>query len=72
MFLCLTLLIQHRETILGQEMCYEEIAMHFDRLVRRHDANRALHFARQIYTEYLKAQQTNLENEDEEELGLNS
>lgn len=66
MFVSLTLIIQHRETIISQGMCYEEIAMHFDRLVRRHNANRVLHLARQMYTEYLRAQQANMEKEKEE------
>lgn len=65
MFMSLTLLTQHRENILSQDMCYEEIAMHFDRLVRRHNANRVLHLARQMYTEYLRAQQTNLDRDKE-------
>lgn len=71
-FLCLTLLVQHREKIIQQGMCYEDIAMHFDRLVRRHDANRVLHHARQMYTEYLRAQQANMEKErvDSGELGM--
>ncbi|XP_059169134.1 TBC1 domain family member 25-like [Physella acuta] len=71
-FLCLTLLVQHREKIIQQGMCYEDIAMYFDRLVRRHDANRVLHHARQMYTEYLRAQQANMEKErgDSGELGM--
>ncbi|CAG5117893.1 unnamed protein product [Candidula unifasciata] len=63
MFMSLTLLTQHREHIISQGMCYEEIAMHFDRLVRRHNANRVLHLARQMYTEYLRAQQANLDRD---------
>lgn len=71
MFVCFTLLTQHRDKIIQQRMCYEDIAMYFDRLVRRHDANRVLHQARQLYTEYLRAQQANVEKEnDVDELGL--
>ena len=70
MFASLTLLLQHRDTILGGSLCYEEIAMHFDRLVRRHNAPRMLHHARQLYTNYLKAQQANMDKAKEVELGL--
>ncbi|GFN88759.1 TBC1 domain family member 25 [Plakobranchus ocellatus] len=70
MFASLTLLLQHRDTILGGSLCYEEIAMHFDRLVRRHNAARVLHSARQMYTNYLRAQQANIEKAKDEELGL--
>ncbi|CAL1544918.1 unnamed protein product [Lymnaea stagnalis] len=71
MFVCFTLLSQHRDKIIQQGMCYEDIAMYFDRLVRRHDANRVLHHARHLYTEYLRAQQANVEKEkDVDELGL--
>ncbi|KAH9490643.1 hypothetical protein Btru_052212 [Bulinus truncatus] len=71
MFLCYTLIAQHRGKIIQQGMCYEDIAMYFDKLVRRHDASRVLHSARQLYTEYLKAQQANLEKEkDTEDLGM--
>ncbi|XP_005091755.1 TBC1 domain family member 25 [Aplysia californica] len=68
MFLCLTLLTMHRDVVVRNGMCYEEIAMHFDRLVRRHNAQRVLHHARQMYTEYLKAQQNNVEKEREKEV----
>ena len=70
MFASLTLLLQHRDTILGGCLCYEEIAMHFDRLVRRHNAPRMLHHTRQLYTNYLKAQQANMDKAREEELGF--
>ncbi|GFR85520.1 TBC1 domain family member 25 [Elysia marginata] len=70
MFASLTLLLQHRDTILGGSLCYEEIAMHFDRLVRRHNAPRVLHHARQLYTNYLKAQQANMDKIKEMELGF--
>lgn len=71
MFLSLTLLLQHREIILSQNMCYEEIAMYFDRLVRKHNAKHTLQFTRQIYTEYLQAQQANVEDDKDLEFSLN-
>ncbi|XP_033251932.1 uncharacterized protein LOC117191073 [Drosophila miranda] len=56
MFLCLTLLLQHRNTIMKAGMDYNEIAMHFDKMVRKHDVTRVLNQARRMYVEYLKAQ----------------
>ncbi|KAH8401659.1 hypothetical protein KR009_007197 [Drosophila setifemur] len=56
MFLCLTLLLQHRNTIMKAGMDYNEIAMHFDKMVRKHDVTRVLNQARRMYIEYLKAQ----------------
>lgn len=66
MFVSLTLLTEHRETIFNQAMCYEEIAMHFDRLVRKHNANRVLYMAKHMYTEYLRAQQAKVEIDADE------
>ncbi|KAH8277669.1 hypothetical protein KR018_003296 [Drosophila ironensis] len=56
MFLCLTLLLQHRNTIIKAGMDYNEIAMHFDKMVRKHDVTRVLNQARRMYIDYLKAQ----------------
>uniref|UniRef100_A0A1B0ARI8 Rab-GAP TBC domain-containing protein n=1 Tax=Glossina palpalis gambiensis TaxID=67801 RepID=A0A1B0ARI8_9MUSC len=55
-FLCLTLLLQHRNTIMKNNMDYNEIAMHFDKMVRKHDVTRVLNQARRMYIEYLKTQ----------------
>ncbi|XP_037717682.1 uncharacterized protein LOC119552018 [Drosophila subpulchrella] len=55
MFLCLTLLLQHRNTIMKAGMDYNEIAMHFDKMVRKHDVTRVLNQARRMFVEYLKA-----------------
>ncbi|XP_050323331.1 uncharacterized protein LOC126755069 [Bactrocera neohumeralis] len=56
MFLCLTLLLQHRQTIMKSGMDYNEIAMHFDKMVRKHDVTRVLNQARRMYINYLKEQ----------------
>ncbi|KAI8119146.1 TBC1 domain family member 25 [Lucilia cuprina] len=58
MFLCLTLLLQHRNTIMKSNMDYNEIAMHFDKMVRKHDVTRVLNQARRMYIDYLKNQTT--------------
>lgn len=56
-FLCLTLLLQHRDTIMKSSMDYNEMAMHFDKLVRKHDLAKVLNQARHMYIEYLQMQQ---------------
>lgn len=56
MFLCITLLIQHRDHILSKGMDYNEMAMHFDKMVRRHNVIRVLNQARQMYARYIKQQ----------------
>lgn len=61
-FLCLTLLLQHRNTIIKTSMDYNEIAMHFDKMVRKHDVNRVLNQARRMYIDYLKSHQSGTVN----------
>lgn len=56
MFLCLTLLLQHRNYVMKNNMDYNEMAMHFDKMVRKHNVNRVLNQARRMYAEYLKSQ----------------
>lgn len=55
MFLCLTLLLQHRNYVIKSNMDYNEMAMHFDKMVRKHNVTRVLNQARKMYGEYLKA-----------------
>ncbi|XP_072396135.1 uncharacterized protein [Diabrotica undecimpunctata] len=68
MFLCITLLMQHRDHIMGKAMDYNEMAMHFDKMVRKHNVTRVLNQARQMYARYMKqhsiAQQRVEKNED--------
>ncbi|XP_021340089.1 TBC1 domain family member 25-like isoform X2 [Mizuhopecten yessoensis] len=56
MFVCVTLLMQHREAILQKQLEYDEIAMMFDRMVRKHNVHKVLHQARILYTDYLQTQ----------------
>ncbi|RWS09823.1 located at OATL1-like protein, partial [Dinothrombium tinctorium] len=53
LFLCLTLLLQHRETIIAKRMDANEIAMYFDGLVRKHNVNNVLEAARHLFHSYL-------------------
>ncbi|XP_014219990.1 TBC1 domain family member 25 [Copidosoma floridanum] len=54
MFLCITLLLQHRDFVIRNQMDYNEMAMHFDKMVRRHNVNKVLNQARQLFAGYLK------------------
>lgn len=54
MFLCITLLLQHRDFLMRNQMDYNEMAMHFDKMVRRHNVIRVLNQARQLFAGYLR------------------
>ncbi|XP_043288234.1 TBC1 domain family member 25 isoform X2 [Venturia canescens] len=54
MFLCITLLLQHRDYVMRNQMDYNEMAMHFDKMVRRHNVARVLNQARQLFAGYLR------------------
>ncbi|XP_042215317.1 TBC1 domain family member 25-like isoform X2 [Homarus americanus] len=54
MFLCLTLLLQHRQLIMQNKMDHNELAMHFDKMVRQHNVNKVLGQARRMFETYLK------------------
>ncbi|KAF5274692.1 hypothetical protein FQA39_LY07083 [Lamprigera yunnana] len=54
MFLCITVLLQHRNQIISKGMDYNEMAMHFDKMVRKHHVNKVLNQARQMYAGYIK------------------
>lgn len=60
MFICLTLLLQHRDIIMQNQLEYDEMAMLFDKMVRKHDVHKVLHQARNLYTDYLQSQQRKL------------
>nr|XP_022918784.1 uncharacterized protein LOC111427750 [Onthophagus taurus] len=65
MFLCITVLLQHRDHIIGKAMDYNEMAMHFDKMVRKHNVVKVLNQARQMYAKYMMAQQkVTIRNED--------
>ncbi|KAK9872327.1 hypothetical protein WA026_017142 [Henosepilachna vigintioctopunctata] len=56
MFLCITVLLQHRDHIIEKGMDYNEMAMHFDKMIRRHNVISVLNQARQMYGSYMKQQ----------------
>lgn len=62
MFLCISVLCQHRDVIMKSGMDYNEIAMHFDKMVRKHNVTRVLNQARIMYAAYLKQHKENFLN----------
>lgn len=55
LFVCLTLLLQHRDVIMRNKMDFNEIAVYFDKLVRKHKVHRVLKRARIYFADYLKS-----------------
>ena len=71
MFLCLTVLIQHRDFIMKGGMEYDELAMYFDRMVRKHHVHKVLHQTRILYSDYIRMQQKlRTERMEEEQLNV--
>ncbi len=70
MFLCLTLLVQERDHIQRNHMDYNELAMHFDKMVRQHDVYKVLHQAQSLYAVYLRAQTMMADESDDEDSPL--
>ncbi|XP_077990636.1 TBC1 domain family member 25-like isoform X2 [Glandiceps talaboti] len=64
LFLCLTLLLEHRNYVMGNHLDYNELAMHFDRMVRKHNAEKVLHRARTLFADYLRAKVSSSQNEN--------
>ena len=52
-FICIACLLQHRNEIMNGRFDYQEIAMFFDKLVRKHDVSKTLALARKLFAEYL-------------------
>uniref|UniRef100_A0A1B0EZQ1 Uncharacterized protein n=1 Tax=Phlebotomus papatasi TaxID=29031 RepID=A0A1B0EZQ1_PHLPP len=57
-FLALSLLLQSRDFVIKSGMDYNEMAMHFDKMVRKHNVTRTLNHARRMYADYLRSQNT--------------
>ncbi|XP_053870766.1 TBC1 domain family member 25 [Malaclemys terrapin pileata] len=65
LFLCLAILLEHRDHIMKNNMDYNELAMHFDRLVRRHNLAKVLHRAKALFADYLQSEVWDSEEGDE-------
>uniref|UniRef100_A0A8C6UZD8 TBC1 domain family, member 25 n=1 Tax=Neogobius melanostomus TaxID=47308 RepID=A0A8C6UZD8_9GOBI len=65
LFMCLSILLEHRDHIIKNCLDYNELAMHFDRLVRRHHLGRVLQRAKVLFAEYLQSEVWDSEEGDE-------
>ncbi|XP_056278046.1 TBC1 domain family member 25 isoform X2 [Pseudoliparis swirei] len=65
LFLCLSILLEHRDHIIKNGLDYNELAMHFDRLVRRHNLSRVLRRAKALFADYLQSEVWDSEEGDE-------
>ncbi|XP_077400634.1 TBC1 domain family member 25 [Vanacampus margaritifer] len=65
LFLCLSILLEHRDHIIKNSLDYNELAMHFDRLVRRHNLSRILQRAKALFADYLQSEVWDSEEGDE-------
>lgn len=65
LFLCLSILLEHRDHIIKNCLDYNELAMHFDRLVRRHNLSRVLQRAKALFADYLQSEIWDSEEGDE-------
>ena len=66
MFLCLSTLILQREHVMSHCHDYNDIAMYYDKMVRRHRVEAVVHYARQLYATYLREQQQRQKNDSDE------
>lgn len=55
LFVCLTMLLEHRDVILSRNIDANEIGMYFDRMVRKHRLSEVLPRARHLFAEYLSS-----------------
>ncbi|KFD52667.1 hypothetical protein M514_06514 [Trichuris suis] len=52
MFVCVALFLEHRDLIMERKMDFNDIAMYFDSLMKRHNVRKVLQQARIFYSEY--------------------
>ena len=55
-FMCLSLLLRERDHIMAHRMDYNDLAMYFDKMVRKHNVHKVLHTAKSLYAVYLRQQ----------------
>lgn len=64
MFMCLTILLQHRDHIFKNQMDYNDLAMHFDKMLRKHNAFKVVQQAQTMFATYIKSQQMSPDSPD--------
>ncbi|XP_025069451.1 TBC1 domain family member 25 [Alligator sinensis] len=65
LFVCVAMLLEQRECLLQHDLDYDDVAVHFDRLVRRHSLTRVLPRARALFADYLRSEVWDSEEVDE-------
>nr|XP_002131277.1 TBC1 domain family member 25-like [Ciona intestinalis] len=56
LFICLTLLLEERDKVMSTECEYDDLVMHFDRLVRGHSPRKVLSKSMKLFAEYLRSE----------------
>ncbi|XP_063721921.1 TBC1 domain family member 25-like isoform X2 [Symsagittifera roscoffensis] len=56
LFMCVTLIVQQKQKIIGGKMDITEVSGNFFRLVRSHDVHKVLSHARMLFADYLRKQ----------------
>lgn len=56
MFVCLTLLLEHRDLIMNRHMDFNEMAIFFDKQARKRHAAHILRRARVLYSDYKQSE----------------
>uniref|UniRef100_H2Z362 Rab-GAP TBC domain-containing protein n=1 Tax=Ciona savignyi TaxID=51511 RepID=H2Z362_CIOSA len=56
LFVCLTLLLDEREKLMATHCEYDDLVMHFDRLVRGHSPRKVLSKSMKLFAEYLRSE----------------
>lgn len=64
LFMCLAMLLLHKDHCMQKQMDYNTLAMYFDKLLRKHDLSKTLAKARVLYMEYLELFNTNTKLEE--------
>ncbi|XP_035229801.1 TBC1 domain family member 25-like [Stegodyphus dumicola] len=53
LFLCITMIMQHKTEILNRKLDFNELAIYFDKLVRKHRLCKVLRKAQKLFKDYL-------------------
>lgn len=64
LFMCLAMLLIHKDHCIQKQMDYNTLAMYFDKLLRKHDRVKTLAKARILYMEYLQLFSTTAKPEE--------
>lgn len=67
LFVCLAVLLDQRDELMSGKHEYDDLVMHFDRLVRKHHPNKILSKAMKLFAAYLKSQALSSNGRDGDE-----